>query len=250
MRWIPASLLMLAACSPADIRVRGRIERARVRPDTFLPLALGEITLLDAKGDLASTDQTDANGFFSATAPAGQTIYAEIRGEGLVPSSFTGITGAPDTGALVVGVDDRQDTDLYGVLTGQVEELRQEFTGCPRSFDDGGIVFGEVRVADIVDPVTDEEPLVGTAWIDLTDADGNVVAACYLGEDGLYDVEATVTGASGRFAAFGLAPGRWEMGVRYLAFDTDEVATFSPVWVPEEPVSVAPRQPAWVEFPF
>lgn len=246
-----AATLLLAACPNKETPIRGRAENARGRPDVFWPLARGTITIYDQDGVAYATTSTDASGRFATVGPGGQTVFATVDGEGLATSSFTGITGAPNTGPLVVALDEHQDSPLYGVLLTEVDELRATFAGCPGADGDGGLVFGEVRVIGITDPVTDEEPLVRTAVVSVLGEAEQEFQACYLDDAGeVYDPAAGVTGDSGRFAIFGVPTGLWTLSVSFSAFVDSDVETFSQLFVPDADVAVVPREPSWVEFPF
>lgn len=248
---VVATTLFLAACPAQETLIRGRAENARGRPDVFWPLPQGTIAIYGQEGDAYASTTTDLSGNFRTFGPSGQTVFATVTGTDLATSSFTGITGAANAGPLVVALDEHQDSPLYGVLLSDIDALRAEFEGCPGVDDAGGIVFGEVRVIGITDPVTDEEPLVTTAEASMVGVSDQEFAACYLNDAGdAYDPDALVTGETGRFAIFGVPAGLWTLSVSYSAFVESNVETFSQVFVPEADVAVVPREPVWVEFPF
>jgi hypothetical protein len=245
-------IAFVAGCGSHEINVQGRVEHARQRPDYFDPLAGGTVRILDSDGVPYSTATTKENGFFRAKAPAPEQIFAEITADDLATSSFTGVTGDTNSGALVIPIDEDGDSPLFGVLLTQVDEIRSQYAGCPGVDDPGGIVFGEVRVSGIIDPITDQEPLVGSAEVSVVGAtDDDTLTACYLDAAGdVYDPDAIVTGSSGQFAVFGVPSGRRSLSVAYSAVVDSQVVTYTDIWVPDADVAVVPRLPAWVEFPF
>jgi hypothetical protein len=250
-RGLVAATVFLAACKSQEVVIRGQAENGRARPDVFWPLPNGTVTIFDQDALQYASARTDARGTFRTVGPAAQTVFATVTGEGLATSSFTGVTGPVNGGPLIISLDEDQDSPLYGVLLTDVDELREEFAGCPGADVANGIVFGEVRVIGITDPVTDEEPTVATAEVKVGGANEQELMACYLDDAGrIYDPEATVTGDSGRFAIFGVPSGLWTMSVTYSAFVESDVETFSTLYVPEGDVAVVPREPTWVEFPF
>lgn len=245
-------LVLLAACGSREVTVRGRVEHARGRPDQYWPLVGGTVRIIDTSGAVYSSGTTDSDGRFSAQAPAPAQIFAEVAGDGIATSSFTGVTGDSRAGDLVLRLDENQDTALYGVLLTDIDDLEARYAGCPGVGSGGGIVFGEVRVVGILDPITDEEPLVGTAEVSVaTDEESGTLPGCFLDEAGAaFDPDATVTGRSGQFAVFGVPSGRWQLVVQYAALVDSQVITTTDIWVPDADVAVVPRLPAWVEFPF
>lgn len=244
LRTFPWLLLLSAGCTRIDeVVVRGEVERLRDSRDDW-PLVGGTVTIADALGEVYDEDTTDAGGAFVAIAPAGQTIFAAIAGEGLGVASFTGISGLQTT--LEVGAG-----TLFGIHTSEIAALRDTFGDCPGVNDDGGVAFGEVRVYGLSDPETGESPLVTTANIRVTDDAGAEYTACYLNADGTaHDPAATVTGDMGFFAVFGLPTGVSTMQTSYTAFEDETYDYFQPIWVPDGADVVVPRFPAYVEFPY
>ncbi len=246
-----AASLFLVACKAQETPIRGRAEMARGRPDVFWPLPEGTITIFDKEGVEYASTTTDLLGSFHTVGPASETIFATVDGADLATSSFTGVTGAANSGALVVRLDEHQDSPLYGVPMTDVQALHADFDGCPGADTEGGIVFGDVRVIGIVDPVTDQEPLVTTAQALLVGENEVELSACYLDDaGGGYDPAALVTGDTGRFAIFGVPPGAWKLTVSYSAFVNTTVETSYDLFMPDAAVAVVPREPVWVEFPF
>ena len=222
----------------AEVTVSGRILRTR---DTDEGLVGGRIAILDADGAEYDSSPTGEDGVFAVLAPARQDIYAEISGDGLSTSSFTGASG---TGKKL----EIQDGDVYGVDLDEIDALRAQFAGCPGVDDTGGVAFGEIRIVNLSDPETGENPLVTTAYV--TSSVGGVEqSACYLDDDGaLYDPEVDTTGNAGFFAVFGLPSGFVTLTVGYTIVEDEDILTYTQVWVPEDN-GVVPRFPMWVEFP-
>jgi hypothetical protein len=140
---------------------------------------------------------------------------------------------------------------LYGVDDVEIDNLRHDFLDCEGS-QEGGIAFGEVRVFELEDPETGQNPTVTTATVKVVSADtGAELTGCYLREDGAgHDATAGETGTQGFFAVFGVPEGRHTLVVRYRAFDDDEVETYFDIWMPGGDYASVPRFPAFVEFPF
>jgi hypothetical protein len=246
--WFAACALLWSGCGLEEVEVRGMVDRVRSQraPGDF-PLVGGTVILRGSDGVEYDRAETDDRGVFEVRAPAGETIYAEIHGDGLVHSAFTGVSGLEPKLLVEPG-------NLHGVLQSTLDELRAVFADCPGAADPGGVVFGEVRVVSLVDPETDEHPLVTTARVrtEGTGGDGAGLEhhACYFGDDGVtHDPESTITGPAGFFAIFGVDPGPHTLVVVYTAWRDSEVYSYSEIWMPDDPGTVD-RFPAWVEFPF
>lgn len=272
--WVGAALA--CGCSDGQVTVQGVVasERGTGRP----PLGGASITLRDADGTVVDSGVTGADGAFSLVAPAGITMHAEVSAPGFATTSFTGVSGL-NTEMMV------EDGALYVVRTTEIEDWRARFAGCPGLDAEGGAYIGEVRVFDLQDSATGEHPEVTSASVRVSDADGeNAWKACYLDEAGsAWDPEATVTGASGVFAVFGVPSGLHTIIVDYAVPNQSAVTAYYDTWMPalgmpgagstggadtdtveQNPgsgeatgvsgagtgVPLVPRFPLYVEFPF
>lgn len=237
---------LLSGCGIDEVLVRGYVDRQLpVRDDGSWPLSQGTVRIVDADGERYSETTTSRSGTFRALpAPAGETIFAEITGEGLGTTSFTGVSGLEDRMEVLPGT-------LYGWDLDELADLRQTFAGCPGASAPGGVVLGEVRVFGLSDPETGEAPLVGTAEVSVVGLEGAEIAGCYYTADGRgHDPEATQTGDSGAFVIFGVPSGVYTLSVVYSVFEEGDLATYTVLWMPEGDDAVVPRIPTWVEFPF
>lgn len=232
--------VLWVACG-SDVGVSGRVFEGHDR--LGFPLADGDIRLLDGDGNEVDAGQTGARGGFRLTARANQLVFAEITAEGFGVSSFTGTTGVQ---ALKV-----DDGALYGVETRVVDAWTALMEGCPGQADAGGLVYGEVRLFEVFDPETGEEPTVGTAWAAVESVpEGTRREACYLADDGAsWAPDSDRTGGTGRFAVFGVPPGLHTLEVGFDLPGGDSYTSLWTVWMPDAPGAVVPRFPVYVEFP-
>lgn len=235
---------IVAGCRNDEIVVRGLVDRVMpVRTDGRWPLSNGTVRIFDGDGERYSEATTNTNGYFRTPAPAGETIFAEVTGEGLGTTSFTGVSGLEDRMDVPVGT-------LFGWDLEDLADLREAFAACPGASAAGGVVLGEVRVFGLSDPETGEAPLVGTAEVSIVGLDGTEIAACYYTAEGdAHDPAAIRTGDAGAFAIFGVPSGIHTLSVVYSVFEEDDLSTYTVVWVPEGDDAVVPRFPTWVEFP-
>lgn len=245
----PAALLLLAACGIGEVRVNGVVTR---NPDPKArPLEGAEVAILDDKGNEFDSTTTNASGGFSAAAPPGTTIFAQITNGDDVTASFTGISGLQPTLQVPRG-------NLWGVPQSLLDDWRTTFAGCPE-IDQGGLVIGQVRIyfyadADgngINDYLPEDLPIVTTATARLEDPTSGSTdehTVCYLDADtGLYDPEAEVTGDLGWFAIGGVDSGERILVIEYEIADGVFERAFLTVWTP--PSGVVARIPTYVEFP-
>jgi hypothetical protein len=237
-----AALAIIAAgCGVREVTVVGKVTRSHTDRDG---LAGGTVEIRGEDAVVYDDATTTGDGSFTVLAPAGQTIYAGISGDGLAKASFTGVSGADPRMTVDSGL-------LFGVPLDDLDALRAQFDGCPGLDGAAGIVYGEVAVYGLEDPTTHLPPLVTTAVVTSISGEGTEHPACYLDADGgAWDPDAVATGQSGTFAIFGVEPGLHTLEVSY---DTDfetGILSYSSVWVPDDPNGVAARFPAWVEFPF
>lgn len=235
---------MLAACTD-PVRVVGTVMSA---PGEGRGLLAGAtVKIIDDEGVEFDRATSDRDGAFSVDAPRASTIYAVVEGDGLSPTSFTGVSGY--NAKLVVA-----DGDIFAVSTGLRTAWEFAYRGCPGIGDGAGLVVGQVRALEVVDAETGEHPPLSQAEIHTesqpppgvprVDAPG-----CYLDATGdRYDPAATVTNDDGWFAVPSVEPGLHTLVVELHVAPTAVQASFYEVWMPEG--GVAARFPTYVETPF
>ncbi len=232
--WI---FLFLACEGPTEeVSVSGSVFSDRF--DDSEPVAGARVQLLDAGLELSADLETNEAGGFSGPVASGGLLYIDLSAEGYATTSFSGSVGFSD---LVL-----PDRTLWMRTDEELAEIRSEFEGCPGADDpEAGLIEGEVRYFMAVDAV-DSAPLVESAWVSAADSESGRVEACYIGEDGTYDPEATLTGEAGRFALFGPS-GVVTVEVGYEIQDEQIEATLYRLYVPGG--GVAPFYPFWVSLP-
>lgn len=212
----------------------------------------GGITVATKDGSLDAFSQTttDASGAFELEVASQQDIYLELSGEGKATTLFAGEVGAYDMdvarGALFVRPSSWAADLAAEFGTCATDALVAEGAGT-------GIIEGEVRL--FMDGVSaSDAAILGNAWATAHRGDGTAWEACYLDDEGDADPKATVTGALGRFAIFGVPAEPIIVLVSYgdreaaEADDTGAGMWYS--WVYATLMTdggVAPFYPAWVE---
>ncbi len=216
---MPVIALLLAACwtLPDTVTFTGTVFDG---PDEDAT-AVGGAGVATRNAALELVDETtaDAEGAFSVRAAASQAVFFALDGEGYAPTAFSTMAGTEDVAV--------PDGALWLRSEAEVEALRETFGDCAATAGDTGgdagatgIVEGEVRFwLPVSDPV-DTWPVVTTATVTVQDGAGEEWSACYLDDDGNADPDATETGATGRFAVFGVPAG--PITVRVLAAITEE----------------------------
>lgn len=234
-----ATWLNWFACAEPDVVVRGVVLDG---PDpTDAPVAGASVRLRDEGGTRHDIAKSKADGSFRIDAPRGSTIHLEIEGDDGLAASFLGNAGYFDVLRVPEG-------DVYAFASTELDAWKADFAGCPGVDASGAALVGDVRVYELVDPVTGAHPVVTSGHVDVFDAVGDAGATvCYLDDLGVYDPEAVVTGSTGRFAAFGLSSGLGEIEVVWEPATGLVEAVAYPVWLPDG--GVAPRQPLFVSFP-
>ena len=234
-------LLILLACQPKlneDVLISGEVYAGRAEGSDTLPGAVLRTTNLYTE----QVDRTtaDAAGRFEILAPPIDTFFFTVTAEGYLPTSVAAAVGTSDTEAPEGAVWARSAADHAAVMA--------DFSSCPGADAAGGVIEGEVRVylGNTVQGA-DELPLVTTAALFAEDPNGRIASACYLNDEGVYDGAAVLTGATGRFAMFGLAPGIASVRLSYSIDGTAVPEQYSSVLVPEN--GVAPLYPVWAELP-
>lgn len=231
-------LWLLVACQ-GEIVVTGRVYEDL---DAFgFPLAGGTIRLVDDAGEQIDEATTGPRGGFKLHSKPSVPLLAEVEAPDFARTSFTGVAGSETMRVA--------DGQLYAVELRKVEAWRTLFAGCPGVGEPGAMVYGDVRLYN----VTDEDgvsPTVGLAWAAIEAADGTRFEACYLNELGdAWDPEATRTGATGRFAIFGVPSGLHTLEVGADATSELSYTTLWTTWVPAGDDAVVPRFPVYIELP-
>lgn len=231
-------LALLAGCNggdPASVTMSGIVWQAWDDPEG---IDGAELVLLDQKGDSVAETATDPDGSFEIEAPTGEEVYLAITTDGPT-ATFNGVTGVSASLQIEEGA-------LYAFSAAERATWEADFSACPGADGAGGVVFGQMRVINLSDPETGENPVVFVGFARVEDDAGDRIDACYLNDDGTaVDPEATRTGTTGRFAIFGVPAGRWEVVLGYDVAEGTQV-TRHPIWVLSE--GVVPLLPAWVEF--
>ncbi len=233
---------MWLACADPGVLVKGTVVDGPKPTDSPVPGAA--LVLRDDEGSVFDSDDGNANGAFRMLAPKGSNIFIDIKAAGMVETSFFGVSGLADVLQL-------NDGDVHTFSVASRDEWTALFAGCPGADDpSGAATLGEVRIFDLVDPVSGEPPLVIDATVRILDVFGEEVAiACYLNESGLaYEPASTVTGLSGRFAIFGLSQGFFVIEVSYPVATIYLESQSYPIWL--NGGGVSPRFPLYISFAF
>lgn len=238
---LPLLALVLAACNPLpeQVKMKGEVRDGIDTEST--PFANAKMTVLNEAGKQQGTATTDGSGKFSTNVPAGERFHVLIEGDGHVPASFTGLSGLQETFAIDEGT-------LHGVTQLEFDAWTAQFAGCPGVGEGGGAILGEPRIEELVDE-NGQHPGVSAAVAEVWDPKSEkvIATACYLGEDDLYDPNATATGDAGVFAIYGVPEGTYVLSVGLEVFPDSWTWEDTVVYVPDE--GVAPRFPSWVHFP-
>ncbi len=234
-------LFLVLACQPKlneDVVVSGEVYAGRVDGSDLLGGA--SLRTHDLFNEQVDQTRADAQGRFEILAPPIDLFFFTVEAEGFVPTSLSANVGTSDTAAPKGAVWARSLADHEAALA--------PFAGCPGFDAAGGVIEGEVRVylGETVQE-GDELPLITTATVFAEDPNGRIAAPCLLDDDGLYDPDTLVTGQTGRFAMFGLAPGIAALRIAYTIDGAEVPEQYTNVMVPEN--GVAPLYPAWATLP-
>lgn len=232
------SLLLFAGCwsIPLEVQLTGTLLDAREGQG----LSGADIEIHDALGVAGATGSTGEGGAFEITVPASQSFFVTFADEagGHVPTSFTGLAGSSDIQA--------DEGTLYLRSADELALLRAEFAACPDAQAEGPVVEGEVRLWLNVEEV-DELPTIPDATVVVHDADDNQLPACYLDDKGASLPDGERTGATGRFAVFGVPEGPLSVQVIWAFAEGVDLESWYIVRAPSG--GVVPMYPAWVEGP-
>ena len=236
MRLLLLSPLLISGCwsIPLEVQLSGTL----LDSIDGQGLSGAGIEVHDALDVAAATGTTGEGGAFDITVPASQSFFVTFNDAagGHVPTSFTGIAGSSDVQA--------DEGTLYMRSADELALLRAEFAACPEVDDEGPIIEGEVRLYLDVEE-KDELPTVPDANVKVYDAQDNEFLACYLDDKGASLPDGTRTGATGRFAVFGVPEGPLSVEVTWALTESVDMTSWYIVRAPAG--GVVPMYPAWVE---
>jgi hypothetical protein len=185
-------------CQTPEVLVQGRVMADRSSEDG---LGGASIEVRGFDFGLFDTTTADGDGWFEVRAPFQDLIHIVISGDGTVPIAFPGTSGVGDTLIVPQG-------QLWGMPPSEEASWRADFAGCPGA-DQPGLIVGEAHTAiPGVDPMDLEgNPIDINAFAFLLDGAGARTDACVLDDEGDYDPDGELVGATGRFAFFGVEGG-------------------------------------------
>lgn len=228
-------ILLLAACLPdvGVVTMYGIVHDAPNSEGNLVEAATVETR--DYDGEVVGTAQTDFAGNFAVDVPEGVDFFVEVRKDGHVPTHFSGLAGVYDF--------DAGAGYPWVAPTAWVDGVREDFANCPTVDLPGGVVTGEVRLyISNIDP--SGAPLIETGEVSVyTTASDEILWACYLDDEGNSIADGTQTGATGRFAVFGIPAGLMAVEVLYTDPTGDRVSSHPQYIVAEG--GLVPMYPAW-----
>ncbi len=180
---------------------------------------------------------SESDGAFSVDVPAGQFFTVEISAEGHVPTSLSGNAGA---GPFAAG-----DGRIWTMPQDEYDALFETWAGCPSVGEEGGVAVGQALLyLGDVEPEEDDYA-INNGTVELYSSEGTTLDACYLDGEGSDGSSGNVTGATGRFAVFGVPEGASSLLMTFTIDDYTYGPYQWPVWVPGD--GVAPLYPAYIE---
>lgn len=194
----------------------------------------GTVSILDTDLEVISSGPIGPDGSFEVTGIEGENLVARVDGPGFEAAHFSGHVG--------IGPLEVPEGEIFAWPTLASFEARTAFGACSVP---GAMVPGEIRIFGVTDD-QGVSPSLNNAWAFLYGSDGVEIPACYLDDEGVYDPAATRTGASGRFAFFGVPAGRYDLAYGYDLSDEYVVEHGVAIVVPED--GVVPLYPAWVDL--
>ena len=182
------------------------------------PVSEAEVRIYDALLDLSHALTAGEDGSFGVDMASGSHFYLNLSGEGFHTTAISGSAGYTDF--------DVSNGELWMVSDETMDQLEADFAGCPSIGEEGGVVFGETRIAENNGSGTITYTY-GLSWVQVYDSEGNIYPACYLVDDldqVTYDPTADFTGLWGRFAVFGVPTGpltvEWGYNIVHRALAT------------------------------
>ncbi len=200
-------MALLSACTDVvpTVTLSGTVSDA---PEAVgAPVAGATVSVFDETLAPFGETTSASDGAFALEVPQLATFYVQVDGEGRVPTAFSGTAGMGDFDAGE-GYPWVADPDF-------VAGERAAHADCATSGGDGALVVGVARVY-LPSTALGELPIATTADIAVLGSDAQRYPACYLDDEGSSSAEATGTGATGRFAVFGVPEGPAIVGVSWV----------------------------------
>lgn len=204
-------------------------------------LAIGQVqvTALDLFEEELEQTQSREDGWFRLAIPRGTGgVHVRLEGPGLRTSVFSGDPGenprirVPNSHAIVY------NEESYSALS-------SKWDGCP-GLNQGGMIIGRLEIADFTEE-NGEPLLVSTGDVRVQFPDETVRRACYVGESGLYDPDATESGPTGEFLVPNVPAGAHLVVVSWNPVASLTLSNEYIVWLGEG--HIAPRYPLLVDPP-
>lgn len=236
-------LAILAGCAPDEsVALWGVVWDGPTGDSPSLPGA--EVTVVDDAGEPLAAATTGEDGSFEVVVPGGYSVFVEVRRDGYATTTFPGVVGLADEQRI-------EDRAIYGLPVDVAEGLFSTFADCPVAAPQGGVVYGQVLIDGLADPITGGSPTVGTGIATVLGADEEARRdACYFDWSGtVYERKFSRTGPSGQFAVFDVQPGVQTIQVEYEVAPGVWMEQAYPVWIPDDPVVLSPWFPFLVPFP-
>jgi hypothetical protein len=235
------ALLALTGCDkPLMTTLHGAVYSSHDPMSGGLPGA--SVRIVDGQGAEVASTTTDDSGAFDVELESGQSVFVLVDADGYATSTFTGNVGIEADAEV-------EDHAIYGVSDQELADVLATFAGCEGAGGPGAVVFGEVHEYGLY--TNNGAPLVAPQATAVVEHGGDSWPGCYLDDDGVaHDPDAVMTGASGRFAAFGVGEGRARLVVQ-TQLDVD-LWTYDayPLFVPKSDRRVvSPWYPAFATFP-
>jgi hypothetical protein len=196
------------------------------------PVAGAALQVFDEYGEVWGEAESTADGAFQVDVPAGVPFFTTVSGDGRVPTAFSGTAGISDFIA--------PEGFPWVADAAWMDALRVDFAACPTVNELGAVVAGQVALDGSYEVIL-------TASARVYAADGSELAACYLDDDGESTADATVTGATGRFAVFGVPPGEIVVDVRYDVGLSEQPVKLFWFFAPEG--GLVPMYPTLMDLP-
>lgn len=234
--WMCIAVLAGCARGSAGIEVQG-VARDGPRGDGLPGV---EVTALSrALVELDRTTSGEGGWYRLVLADQADFVHVTLSGEGLRTTSFGGEPGLNPR----IRVPNGQSIALTDT---RWDELLETWEGCP-GLGERGAIYGTVQIADVVAEDGDPLPITtGDLRVELPDQ--TVKRACYLGESGVYDPEADVTGERATFLIPDLPSATLRVSLSWRPVDTQTEVVDYAIWVPED--GVATTFPLLVDSPF